>query len=467
MKEILKKYRYMLFIFVIGLLCYGVRIIYPVVSIDTEAYINNTRLIIDSWYSIGRFSLGFYAFLFRLEPLNIVLSNVIAYLLFFISIVILVNSLVKDKKLKIFLGLIIITSPLYAEQYAFTLQNTGIFVSFLLLIIGVLLVNRVLILKKSKLWLLIAIPFIVLSFGTYQSFYMLYISLVVMYFIYFYDKFNNRSERIHIIIKYIIIFVCAAILTLIVGKLVNQFLNIESTGYLREQMNWFNGNFKKGILYSGYYICEVFFGLGIDNNIGFTIITIFVLLYMYKNKKIEDRLLRICYIILLISPFLITIVFGTLTFNRAQFSIPIIMGFLYTKFLDNRKIYIISIVLIVVQSFSVFYLFYIDYQRFLLDRKIIVDVLDNVDKEKPIVFIHKGNFENKIAGEVLGKSFYRWDYKTERLSNDRIHGFASAIDIHYNAPTLDQILDAKSRDYFQFIDDVGEYTVVDLDFMNS
>lgn len=464
MKKILNQYKYVLFIFVIGFLCYAIRIIYPVVSIDTEAYINQTKLIIDSWYSIGRFSLGFYAFLFHLEPFNIVLSNLIAYFLFFISVVVLVNSLVKDQKLKIFFGLILITSPLYAEQYAFTLQNIGIFVSFLLLVVGILLINKVLIFKKSKLWLLIAIPFVVLSFGTYQSFYMLYISLVIMYFIYFYDKFISNTEKISIIIKYIIIFVGAAILTMIVGKLVNHFLNIESTGYLREQMNWFNGNFKKGILYSGYYACEVFFGLGIDNNLGFTIIFIFVMLYMYKNKKIDDKLLRICYIFLLVSPFLITIVFGTLTFNRAQFSIPIIMGFLYTKFFDNKKIYIISIILIIVQSISLVYLFYIDYQRFLLDKKIIVDVLDNIDEEKPIVFIHKGKIENNVVGEVLGKSFYGWDYKTDRLSNDRIHGFASAVDIHYMAPTLEQIIDAKSKSYHQYISDVGEYFVVDLDF---
>ena len=41
-------------------LIYLVRIKNPVVSIDTENFINSQADIIYSWYSIGRFSLGLY-----------------------------------------------------------------------------------------------------------------------------------------------------------------------------------------------------------------------------------------------------------------------------------------------------------------------------------------------------------------------------------------------------------------------
>ena len=46
-------------------LIYLVRIKTPVVSIDTENFINNPTNIIYSWYSIGRFSLGLYIKFFK------------------------------------------------------------------------------------------------------------------------------------------------------------------------------------------------------------------------------------------------------------------------------------------------------------------------------------------------------------------------------------------------------------------
>ena len=467
MKEFFKKYSYIFILFFLFFLTYFIRIIYPVVSIDTEAYINHSREIVTSWFSIGRFSLGFYVSLFKLYHLNIIFSNIISFLLFFASVVILLESLVKNNnKLKIIFGLMILSSPLYAEQYAFTLQNIGIFLSLLLLIIGIILLNKVIIFKKSKLYFIIAIPFIVLAFGTYQSFYMLYISLVIIYYLYYYHEFKSNKLKIEAIVKYILVFILAFVLTFIIGKMVNHVLGISSTGYLTSQMNWINGNYKKGILYSGYYICEVLFGLGIDNTLGYSIISIFTVIYLFQNKINKDKLLFICYLMLLISPFLISILFGTLTFNRAQFSIPIVMAFLYYKFHDNKKVYILSITIVVVQIISVIYLYYIDYQRFLVDKEIIVSVMESVDKEKPIVFINKGNIQKSHVGEVLGKTFYHWDYKTERLSNDRIWGFSNSIGYYYKIPLTEQINEARQKKYKKFINDEGEYIVIDLDYLD-
>ena len=83
-----------IYIFFLGIfvgLLYYIRINYFIVSIDTEAFINNSHDIINSWYSIGRFSLGFYIKLFDLLPFNMMFNNIMALVLYFIAVLLLVK----------------------------------------------------------------------------------------------------------------------------------------------------------------------------------------------------------------------------------------------------------------------------------------------------------------------------------------------------------------------------------------
>ena len=190
---------------------------------------------------------------------------------------------------------------------------------------------------KKKYIYLLGTPLLILVFGTYQSFYMMYITLAIIYYLDNYDDKSKFCEQLKIILSYVLVLVIYGILTIVTGNIINSILNVEKTGYLTSQMNWFNGNFIKGILYCGYYFVSVLFGFGMDNNLGYLVLIIIILINFKKEGKERNNIYNLALIMLLFSPFLISVLFGTITFSRAQFSIPIIMA--YLKKIDKRVEY--------------------------------------------------------------------------------------------------------------------------------
>ena len=220
----------------------------------------------------------------------------------------------------------------------------------------------------------------------------MYITLSIIYFLEYYDRDLELKKHIKIISIYVGIMLLYMVLTVVVGNVVNNLLEVEETGYLFSQMNWFNGNFIKGILYCGYYFVSVLFGLGVDNNLGFSFLLVIVLFYLKNDLRDEKIFYKLVMLSLFISPFLISIFFGTITFSRAQFSIPIILAYLYSKFLDNKKVFMIAIIFIVVQVISTGYLFFIDLERYRNDVKLFeyvkeIELLSPNEKEIVLSFL--------------------------------------------------------------------------------
>ena len=85
--------------------------------------------------------------------------------------------------------LIIITSPLIAEQFTFTMQIFEISLGYLLLILNFKLINEYI--YNNKKWQLpIIVLILAFVFGIYQAFCLLYITLSVIYFI---VNINNKK----------------------------------------------------------------------------------------------------------------------------------------------------------------------------------------------------------------------------------------------------------------------------------
>ena len=257
-----------------------------------------------------------------------------------------------------------------------------------------------------------------------------------------------------------------SILTIVSGNIINSILDVEATGYLTSQMNWFNGNFVKGILYCGYYVVSVLFGLGIDNNLGYLVLIIIVLINLKKEGCKRSFIYNLALIMLLFSPFLISVLFGTITFSRAQFSIPIIMAYLYGREISKKYIKIIACCLVLVQSIGTIYLFDIDLERYNNDVKLL-EYVEKIENEKnlPIIFIGNVSYERDFTGEVLGKSFYNWDYKSERLSNDRVFSFMKSQGFKYEVATTEQIKEVinEADKYLELVNYTDKYIVVNLD----
>lgn len=110
---------------------YAVMLLGNRISIDTEVMINNPEGQLNAWYGINRFGLGLFKHVFHLIPISIPFTNVMTVLFFIFAAISWNYSLVTLQKVQntkavfVFL-LIFVSSPIFAEQFHFTLQSMEI-----------------------------------------------------------------------------------------------------------------------------------------------------------------------------------------------------------------------------------------------------------------------------------------------------------------------------------------------------
>ena len=325
------------------------------------------------------------------------------------------------------------TSIFTIETYAFTLQIFEISICYLMMILSFILIDKIIYENKWYLAILV-IPILGFTFNAYQSFYILFITLSCIFFI-----INiNSDNSVKSILKYILIFILAFIFSFLFLKIFTNVNGINNdNGYILEQINYKN-DLKKGILYLGATLIYSTFGRHVIN-ISFFAAGLLLLLFFRKNK---DKMYIIASSILLISPFLLSLVFENYTFFRSQLSIPLIISFVFVLLNNNLKINKFIIFNIIYQILCVGLLFYYDNIRFDNDKKILNNTINYYSsncKDESIVFI--GNTKYKILnGEMLGNSFYNWDYDSDSLSNNRIKDFSKSLNIDYKYPTKNEII---------------------------
>ena len=188
----MKKNSFILIIIFISFITFFYRLFFPIISIDTEVFINNSHELITTWYAINRFSLGIIKYIISGINFNIIFTNIISLSILIISLLIFSKDIVKKKDdylNRLLLILIIITSPLIAEQFTFTMQIFEISLGYLLLILNFKLINEYI--YNNKKWQLpIIVLILAFVFGIYQAFCLLYITLSVIYFI---VNINNKK----------------------------------------------------------------------------------------------------------------------------------------------------------------------------------------------------------------------------------------------------------------------------------
>ena len=88
MKDFLKRNKYnLVIVLVVGLLIYGIRIFCYTISVDTEIFLGDPDQILNNWMSIGRFGLVGIKEFFHLIPINITITNVLTFIVFYFSII--------------------------------------------------------------------------------------------------------------------------------------------------------------------------------------------------------------------------------------------------------------------------------------------------------------------------------------------------------------------------------------------
>ena len=446
----------LLLIFLFGALIYLIRVCFYTISIDTECLINNPDSLLDSWSSIGRFGLVGIKNALHLLPINIVLTNLGTFIIFYLSIVVwLVNierwQKKENKIANLVFGLSLISSPIFVEQFGFTLQSFEIAIAFLFVAIGIYFQGKWL--ETNKIWyILIAIILLEISITCYQAFILLYITICVFdYFI----KYNNKMNY-KLILKYIVVFSILLLIYFFIDLYLVHALNIEKSSYLQSQMYWGKESFIKTIartIYANIVTTVPFLGIEFD----ITIISIFMItsIYLLKKYKIKDnKMFYIVYLFLFITPFITGIIKGDTELFRAKFSLAFLISFILfylmsvveTEKLKNIIKYLV-IYIILIQTVTSVVLFVNDYIRYREDVNLgqsINEIIQKMDTSKPVVFVGQYKLKNVLVkSETLGCSFFEWDSNTEYGINLRANGFLKTIGILYEIPSLEQIEKAK------------------------
>ena len=459
MKDFIQRNKfYLLIILLVGVLIYGIRIFSSDISIDTEILINTPEQILNMWMSFGRFGLVGIKELFHLVPINITLTNIFTFIFFFLSIIIWMINIEKIQKSKnkyatLIFGLSLMISPIFVEQFGFTLQSLEVSIAFLFVALGIFFQEKYFETNKI-IYSLITILLIAGSFMCYQAFIVLYITICVFDYI---AKYKDKTDY-KLILKYLVIFAIACVLYFGISAVLTNVLNVEKDTYIQDQIKWGEYGIVEGIgrmILLNAVTTSPFLGIQFD----LILVCIFTILsyYLLKNIKLkENKLFYLIYIFMFVTPFITGIIKGDVELYRAKFSLAFLIAFALYYLINNVETKKLKLVLnifvtifIVSQTITSFSLFFIDNQRYQNDIEIgnqINETIKNLNTDKPVVFVGKKEYTKYfIRGEMLGHSFFEWDAKEEYGINERTIGFLKTIGIEYRSADLEQIQKAREE----------------------
>ena len=440
-------------------------------SIDTEHYLFSYSNTFDWWISLNRWGLVFVNKLFGFTPLIISLSNfltIIMMLVYSIVFSYLFYLHIDDRykelyiKFQFILPVIFLTSPIFAEQYNFINQNFGVSFGFFLEGISLILLYYSDILKgklHKLLFVFCSILLSVLSFGIYQSFIPFYLLIVVC--CYFLKVFFNNINDYKFIIKRIVVFCIICILYLIICKFFGK-----QNSYL--SISWKTDSFFNCIRNIYYVVIDMIKCKTIFYNVSYYIALLclsILILYKIIIKKINLSFILSSFLLVL-SPFYIMIITGADQLKRTQFNYSFFIGFcllcmifIIKEFKRNSKLFYFVLVFFSLgvgyrQSYITANLFYSDNVRFNYDLQlanniqVMIENNKNYYKNEKYKIIFLGHYYNKplnsyLTGEVIGSSFFEFDYQAIYGVNQRANIFLKTLGYDYDFADEDDFQWAK------------------------
>ena len=453
-KQFCNKYKVSFFVIMVSaFIIYGFKLFNYSISIDTERMILDYKSVINSWYSIGRYSLGFLKFIFGLNPFNYYISNLIMIIVFPISIFLmcyLIDSLNKKDNLSnlkiVLFSLLILTSPLFCEQFNFTLQCAEVAISFLIFDVGLFFL--IYSIKNGKNWtLLISIVSFIECLGCYQSFAEL-IAFGVFLVLFYVHSNKGKYNYKKVYISIFTVLLGSILGYLIVSKSVCFIFNISQTSYLNNQILWLSQPISSVV--KNIIICsgKLVLGHGLFYTFGFIIACVIAIFYSVKNFK-NNKLSSIYNFLILLCPFLLLIFLGTRQVYRAQFVYPFVIAYfvIFVFNYDYKKSFkYIMLLIAMVISFMQFRitesLFMSDYLNYQSEKELVNQIISSIDYDelegKTLIFIGPKSFDSNLKGETIGYTFFEWDKECIIGSNERIHGLFGILNYDYKLPTVDE-----------------------------
>lgn len=467
-KAYLWKYRWSIAIFyVLFLLVWSPWLIQIPIRIDTETMINKPTSTA-GWYSIGRQGALFTKNILGMRWFNPIFATLCGYLL--IGIVGVLFGYMfwriskRDSILYSAFGFICFTSPVMAEQFYFNLQIFEIAWAYFMCVCAVLF-SYYGILKKRLISCILSVGSTIWIFSTYQTFVALYIAVVVVCFIFLYNRCSVETSNEGIpywtlIFGLISLFLAAFVINSVIT---NRFFS--TSDYLSGKILWRVRPFEQCISNVITHIIEGFLGHRVFYSPCYYVLAISTIVFssirILQSRKKTGWIAILAVIGLQITPFMLTILIGEEPAVRAQLVYPFVLGsdiLLLNCFLPKHKIWKMGLALLTIflcwtQLLVTERLIYTDNVRVQEDLRLVSaleqELAGKIESGKKVVFV--GVYECKLnaaclRGQMIGQSIFKWDSEVDPKymnSTRRICAISRTLGLEFEGGNAEQTMEAR------------------------
>lgn len=460
------------------LLLYGVRIFYYDFSIDSEAALSSQQELLNSWLTIDRFGLVFTKKLFFMSRFVPYVSNFLMILslefsAFFFDFCV-EEWKGSDPRYRLFFyifPIVYVSAPCLAEQFFFTLQSFEIAWAGLLCMVSVYCFSRRLFFRESVLWIFPGVLFAVWSFGSYQAFAGLFISVALVSFLLSYQNScvqpGGKYPWLFCCIRYVGLFCISLALYVLAGKAVRLYCGIEVTDYVNSMFLWKSIGLRAGLknvlseclrTYRGNW--SVFFHRLFTP--AMIISSVLILLHGHRAKRKGFPLYVTAVILLALSPVFLSAVSGSMQLLRSQLSYVFVFAFfmagitVFTRRSLSVLFCLAGILVSLQQGQHLTQLFHTAFVVYNQDKDLASSIWEKVSQcaadngleDYPVVFVGSRSASltvDALRGEMIGVSFFEWDASSYCGSTDRIVGFCDTLGYHMEMPTQEQAASAREQ----------------------
>ena len=402
-----------------------IRLLFPTVGYDTDEWVISPESTLRHWENLGRYTL---VWLKRLtgNGANLYFMNIATAVNVFLYTVLFLYFLNRacgegDWKRDLLCGMVLVSAPIFCEQYYFTLQSAEMSFSMLLMMGAFLLTGRML---RRRDWLSAAglTALLLLVFGAYQAFVNVYV-VGVLICLYGLNR-EDTGENMKRIGAALAVFFVALLGHLGIAYLVRGGTFAAESGYL--EVVWLQEPFYIGLKNIVYAVGKVVLGYGTTLNLSYACCVLFVFLEI-RREGYAVSWKHFYLLALLASPFLLHIVTGQpLNAPRSELSLPLLCAFLFWKCCGAGRWPRMALALILAsQLVHSQLLMFSDYLRNENDRAIAQKIYEDCGADKDTVIVFKGvqpTQENVpvLMGQVIGRSFFEWT-PMEDMDNASVH----------------------------------------------
>lgn len=432
----------------------------PTIGIDTEALINGGTVFYDSWLISGRQGLVLLSFLTgNYQEFHMLFSGIGAMVFLWLAGIVwsYFFTLIIGKNHKGAVGFFIATlavSAIFTEQMYFKLQAMQIFVAIFLT--GVSLVCSYRFFVSAKTWWnpVLAVCLNLITFSTYQAMVPLYIFGAAAG-AFLYVCFREEKRQWGFVLHYAINFLFSFLINMVMTKLF-----FSEGAYLSEQALWGRQSVIQclvGVAKHGYRVLS-----GYGTFYPTVLAVYFIMLAVFAVKCVQEHrnvlLVIISGLMVLASPFLLSIVLGTTPVYRAQLVLPMTFAFLIflSFYICAEKLQvlfftILACFVLVTQGSYTIILNRLDAARFEQDARLAGEICQEILTLTPSLDnVHVAVYGEKpfdtsdavMMGETIGNSFFAWDTPAEPYgagTTNRVTGFMKAIGYPVQAANTEEI----------------------------